>query len=473
MRRLKSAIELEMLQLARLASRAEGGGSKDIDELVAREFLPKGFGERPDGSRLESTETGIVDSVRGARGTFVPVSDVAVGKVTRSEARDFEAFSSQFQSEWQQMDPVLFAIRREAADQTGLERVVIDAEVTPLAPKHFSTLSQWLGQARDQRLITDPGDLISMSVSVSGRNPLTGSDHVLFGALREPDPSLRPALPISMLLGMPPLQGYVGAWPHAGILRLIGGASNVPVDAAGYSKLRTGIWRRQFDEFTVLSLHPEILDRVTPSLVFEPTDHPAQIWLTAGDLAQSTLAGQINSWGYRHAERISLGNTAVLSVLHQQLGVPSENCVAIAEDLLQARLDCPLGGSYQPAAGDSRPTAFVSTAIKNGRSRTDYQLPALTWLRGGKLDVLMQESRLAAHAELLMPASVKGAAPGSKPSGPDAAAKKPQPPALQPDSPFVEEPEASRPDVETSEELPPPRRTPPPPPAPSTGKRAR
>jgi hypothetical protein len=469
-RRLKSAVELEMLQLARLASRAEGKPSNDIEELITDEFLPKGFGKRPDGSRIEVTESGVVDSLRGARGTFIPVPDVPVDQVTRGEAADYSGFASQFESQWQQMDPVLFAIRREATDVEGLERVVLDIEATPLAPKHFSVLSQWLGPARSERLAAAPGDLVAVSASVSGNNPLTGSDHVLFGALREPDPRIRPALPISMLLGLPSLQGYIGASPNPGILRLIGAGSNVPVDAAGFSRLRTGIWRRQFDGFTVLSLHPEILDLVTPSLGFEPIDQPAQIWLTAGDLAQSSLAVQINSLGYRHAERISLGNTALLSVLHQQLRVPPERCAVIAEDLLQAKLDCPLGGTYEPKPDDERPTGFLSTALRRGSARADYQFPALNWLRGVQLNVSMQDARLMAHADLVMPVSLRDRAVIGKPWSLPAQAKKPPAAVTSPDAEPTPStsPKGAEPNVPETEELPPPpRRTPPPPPTPS------
>src|SRR5205085_4905794 len=150
--------------------------------------------------------------------------------------------------------------------------------------------------------------------------------------------------------------------------------------------------------------------------------------------------------------------------------VPPERCELIAEDLLQAKLVCPLGGKYEPKPEDPRPTNFLSTALRSGAARADYQLPALNWLRGAQFDVLMQDARLAAHANLLMPLSTRDKAPlGKQPPAPVQAIK----PAPRKAQASAEPPKAEKSDATEREELPPPRRTPPPPPVPSPGRSSR
>ncbi|MCA9206000.1 MAG: hypothetical protein KDA59_23265, partial [Planctomycetales bacterium] len=75
-RRMKAEADIELLRLARLTARNEGSPAQSIDELVAGGFLPREFGRRPDGSGpIEAGDT-ILDSRRGARGSFLPIPDV-------------------------------------------------------------------------------------------------------------------------------------------------------------------------------------------------------------------------------------------------------------------------------------------------------------------------------------------------------------------------------------------------------------
>src|SRR5690606_11034227 len=71
MRRARSAAEIDMAMVARLAGKAEGHQDISIESLIRDGYLPTGFGVRPDGSRLEASADGaFVDSLRGARGAF-------------------------------------------------------------------------------------------------------------------------------------------------------------------------------------------------------------------------------------------------------------------------------------------------------------------------------------------------------------------------------------------------------------------
>ena len=68
--------------MARWAARAEKQPARTIADLIAAGALPKGFGRRPDGSTPIWKGDTVVDSLRGPRGSFLPVPDVPIRAVT-------------------------------------------------------------------------------------------------------------------------------------------------------------------------------------------------------------------------------------------------------------------------------------------------------------------------------------------------------------------------------------------------------
>src|SRR5438105_1659824 len=121
-RRMKSVTDIELLMLARLAARGEQIRSDSAEDLAAAGLLPRGFGHRPDGSGPVQSGTQIVDSLhivdslRGARGTFTPIPDVAVTAVTHGEAEQVQSLNGQLASQWRRMDPLFVGIQRTALD---------------------------------------------------------------------------------------------------------------------------------------------------------------------------------------------------------------------------------------------------------------------------------------------------------------------------------------------------------------------
>jgi hypothetical protein len=107
------------------------------------------------------------------------------------------------------------------------------------------------------------------------------------------------------------------------------------------------VWRWQGDGFSVLSFHPGILDSVTPQLLVAEADDPAQIRIQVTDLSQSHLREWINAMSYQRAKETSAANTQLLDALTQQLRIPPERSLEIAESLLNTHLVCPLGGEYK------------------------------------------------------------------------------------------------------------------------------
>ncbi len=420
------------------------------------------------------------DSVRGTRGAFLPAPDVEIGKVTAAEAATYRDFARDYSSAWGSMDPLVARIQRQALPDGKFERVSIDIQAAPLAEKHVALLSKWLGEPTDQRLATVPGNAVQFEAVVRGGTFFSGGEHHLFGALRDADPAIAldpganliARLFTSQFQG---LQGYLGAWPNPGFLRLIGGASNAQPDAAGYSQLLTGLWRRQFNDFTLVSFHQPILAQISPQLRFEKAPRPAQVWLRADDLLNSQLAGLLNAYGYRQAKQVTSGNARFMNMLSEQLHVPKAECLATGERLLGGKFVSPLGGKYELREFDSGLQTWVSTALadnKNGdQPPDDYQFPALNWLRGIDAELAVQDGRLAAHANVIMPVETRPAAfqlpslpfgvgkpapapPGPSNAKPKSAAPKPSPPrpSARPPAPLNRPARESSNQVSTNEE---------------------
>ena len=78
LRRLEAATDIEISQLAKLNAATEGKPGGTIEELVNGAFLPPDFGPRADGSHVVLTKDEAYDSLRGRRGSFVPVPDMPV-----------------------------------------------------------------------------------------------------------------------------------------------------------------------------------------------------------------------------------------------------------------------------------------------------------------------------------------------------------------------------------------------------------
>ncbi len=245
-----------------------------------------------------------------------------------------------------------------------------------------------------------------------GGSFFAGDDHHLFGALRDADPAIaldsRSGLVARLLSAqLEGLQGYLGAWPNPGFLRLLSGLVETPVDAAGYSRSLAGIWRRQFNDYTLVSFHPEILERVSPQLRFEKAERPAQIRIRADDLATSQLAPLVNAYGYRQSRQIALGNTRYMNMLVEQLHVPPAEALKTAELLVGAQLLEPLGGKYELREIPGGQRSWTSTSLVDPENPkqppADYQFPALNWFRGIQLELMTESGLLAVHGEVIMP----------------------------------------------------------------------
>jgi hypothetical protein len=379
-------------------------------------FAPPPRGPLVDGSHWEVRDGEWLDTLRGARGTFLPVPDVRLEQITAEEAAAASEVQSTFRKEWGGLDPILAIVRRGQSDLAEHERISIDAYATPLEKKHFDLAAKWLGPASAQRLSPVPGNVIEAQIGLRGGTMLAnGGDYFLFGALRDAAPVAPQGLSLAQLLnqfaGLEGVQGYLGAWPNPGLLSFFGSIVQSQADANGFSHLLSGIWRRQWQNFTLLSLHPEVLAEASGQLHFEESDHPAQIWLRADDVLSSHVAPLVNQLAQKYVVSIDRGNVRLMKQMNEQLGLPAPMCQAAAEDLLGAKLLAPMGGEYQ-----CLPQADGTAGLPVGPAmQGSYELPALRWLRRVRAEALLQENHLFVHFDLDMPDDVKTPIETAKP----------------------------------------------------------
>ena len=406
-RRMKSVTDLELLQLARLAAIGEGVRGDTAEDLVAAGLLPQGFGRRPDGSGPIVADTGLLDSRRGARGTYVPIPDVKIAGITAAEAERIDALNAAYTSQWRRMDPLMVGIRRTALDDNR-ERIVIDGELAPLDESKYGWVMSLLGPPTREMVTPAKSDIVTMQISARG-GMLSPSipPHYLFLGVQDMAPltELQPTGLLRTLQMIRSTPGYIGSWPKAGYLDLLplnlGGSEP---DPNGFSQLPLGLWRRQGAGFSVLAFDPQLLASITPELRVVEAETPAQIRLHMGDLSQAKFRPWITNLYYSRALEASAGNVRFLHALNQQLRVPLEECKEVAEDLVDGELICPLGGKYE-LVKDAEGTAsgWQSTAWE-GRSLAaasdKFEAPLLRWFRGIDAHLIKDGDRLTARAEL-------------------------------------------------------------------------
>ena len=228
MRRLEAVADVELVQLAQLASRAEGRHDAAIEQLIAGGLLPDSFGPRPDGSRAVLSRGEVQDQLRGRRGQMTPVPDVPLQRITAAEAASYAKFAEYYRSKWGRLDPVTIALRRQSLPDKR-DRIVLDVRMTPLDRRHFDFFAQWFGPADKVRLAAVPGDMAALELILR--------DQRLFGGLRDVgaprDIMAGPGTVWERLRNV--LIGYVGSYGPPGLLAVLDATIPGPPDAAGYS----------------------------------------------------------------------------------------------------------------------------------------------------------------------------------------------------------------------------------------------
>jgi len=421
-RRMRALGDIELVHLARLAARAEGTPHRTIENLIAGGFLPTGFTTRPDASRTVLEDGRVTDSLRGARGTFLPVPDVEIRGITASERRAYEQFAEFYRRQWARMDPVIVALKRRAGagPNETLERVTADIIITPYARRHYSSLAAYLGRPGGKTLAPVTGDIASLEVCLAD-GPEPGDMRRMFAAVRDVvipfTVKAAAVVPADDWFGSAPW-GYVGEMPGLKNLKyLYGDHLWKRPDKDGYCTSGP-YWGRLCGPFAVWANNKVTLEWVTPQLKLQPAARQAQLRLRIGDLSQRRIARTIRAYGYARAREASACNVFHIDAACSQFRLAPGAGRNAVEQIVGARLACPLGGRYVP--GKPPPGRWVSTAWSADRLADvsavpkDYRFALLRWFRGLELEFTLDRTTLRAHLELDLDPSGLPAKPAAR-----------------------------------------------------------
>ena len=387
-RRSQLTAEVQMLQLATHVAQREGLPAAQIGDLVQSGLLPQNFGYRLDGSELRFVDGSFVDSLRGARGYFLPIPDVPIERVSLNESDWYAERAEFYGGSLKRVDPLFGAIKRYELE-SDVERLVFDARVAPFAKENYRWLTDNLGPPIEFEMTPGTGDVLRLQASLS---LLAREPYQVFAAIQNDSVTpvgLGPANIFELLQILKSTPGYVGAWPKPGVLDFLPRLGGEPDDDGfTYSRL-LDLWRLQAGEFSLLAFEKQRLEQARPSLEIVPAERAAQLRLDVSDLSQARLSGWVNNVNYRVSWQNSVSNVQLLNILIDQFGVPTARARELAEDVLGLKLVCNLGGPYAIRTLPSGRQVWVSASwpeFDATQLPEDYVAPLLLWFRGLHLE---------------------------------------------------------------------------------------
>jgi hypothetical protein len=415
-RRIQALAELEMVQFAQVAAKAEGRKGQTIDSLVAGGFLPANFLTRPDGSHAKEVDGQIVDSLRGSKGAFIPVVDVEIDMITESELVAYSKFKTEYRRLWTRMDPVTVGITRKRVSKER-DKLIFQFHITPYVRRGgLGFINSYLEPKNFVELQRSPGDLMGLEVCLNGMaGALVGGNKKtnMFLVMRDFEPEFtieRGEVKYTETKEQPPY--YLGVTP-------ISTSDNNPFfdrrikkDKDGYFKgsgnvlIDMGKFGRIFDDFQVGSNQHAVLKTVTPNIKMLPSKRSAQLRAWMGDLKESKTYGMINTQIYLESRKSAAGAAGFLTFLSDQLQIKPKRANRVAELLLGGKLVCPLGGEFQTVGSRKTIREWRSTKCDTASSLDiksipkDYRCPLIEWVHGAELEFNINATTLETRVEL-------------------------------------------------------------------------
>ncbi len=403
-RRALADVEIENMELARLAARAEAVKIESVDDVFRLGFLPAAAAKRPDGSKVVLSNGRYIDSLRGARGFFIPVADMEITKLTLREVEAYAHFKRQYAQVWERVDPVTINITKQPiAERPGRERVVLQIRICPVARSRYGFVSNFFAPPQTKRLASIPGSLFELQAR--GKGPQF-SAYCLFGAIDGEFPTeikagqiVRGGLEqeLKPLFFVTDNRQLVNDFIRPGKFE----------DDRDYDTPQSWFgWLRQTRDFTVLAGAKELLGHVAPNLKFEEAERPAQLRLRVADLSAAKAFARIRADSYLNDARISVGTAVLLNDLTQEFRLAPNDGLDVAERVLNGRVTCMLGGELKHAPAPEDFAHWRSSKLTAGRMRSinavpnDYRCRVLDWWHGLDLEFSITEQTLHVRAEL-------------------------------------------------------------------------
>lgn len=407
-RRLRSVREMTLLRLARMAAQAEGVDAQSIEDLIAADLLPRGFGQRPDESLIIEENGLMTDSLRGRPGWFTPIADMPAESASEAEAEAYRRFSERFLQEVGRTPPLSLAAARTRLPNGG-ETVALNLLAAPCTDLKLGKFAEALGPASTEQIAPTSDDLAHFELLLDTQFTLLGQEnelHHLFGALQDfksplvvEQGTVAPDAPATEFV-----RGYIGAWPRPGLLALFTGRN--PLVGPQPDRLENDIFLAGRDDLFLLSFKPELVDKVLPQLQRVEAQRPAQVRVLIRDLTGSDLSELVNAVGYMRSREASVAATRLMNTMANQLHVPRPLALETVEEFADGRLICSLGGDYQLVEPPGGVAVWISSALSDenrfmlSEVPDGFELPLLQWFRGLRGDMQVGDEAIQAHVEI-------------------------------------------------------------------------
>jgi hypothetical protein len=409
-RRVRAVTDLELVQLACRTARHEGKSSETLDELISGEYLPTSLRQRADGTQVVRRGERFVDSLRGARGRFLPIPDVEIADVTPDELTSWNRIVKAKQSGWNLRESTAFELKRHSQPGKTREHLTIRAEAWPFISTAYGPLIARLGPVSSTAVRQSDGEAIFLQLVIDRDANMPGDGPVLVClGMQDREVAIQFA-PQKLLRGFQAVRTapiYLGIWSAIELRQIAPISAARQPDEHGRTRLPFGLWHCTTDAgFTLLAVDPAILDEAAPRLSITHDAEPAQIRLQLADLSQSNVRSWFAALDYQRAHQTSLGNTRLLHAFIQQLGVPTDEAQAVAESILDLQLICALGGEYKTWKSPDGGTFWISSAWPQDSTGTDDQAnpsftsPMMSWFRGANARMTTRGDRLELVADV-------------------------------------------------------------------------
>ena len=218
-RRLHAKSDIALVHIAQTAAEAAGEKMNGVDDLIQGGFLPTRFSHRPDGSGVVMVGDEVIDTRRGARGSFLPIADVEFDSLTQEELNWYTNIEKEYSTRFPQIDPIMIGVQRQdIADEKTLERLVVHAEIAPLVPEKYGWIAQQLGPPTKVAMKFAPDDIVAIQAHVASEQ--IGPPTHLFAGIKDTHPPAPEEFDgiLKSLRAAKQLPAYLGAWPQPGAI---------------------------------------------------------------------------------------------------------------------------------------------------------------------------------------------------------------------------------------------------------------
>ena len=409
-RRTRSIAEMQAFQLAKHFAEHQrqlqwplplaGGRNGILSRIIDQGILPNSFQQHAGSGVLLANKTGLIDTIRGKPGTFLPIPDALVTAVTATEVRRYEEFANYLLEKTPTLPPIALTLQRMTT-ASGSARLAFRVHVAPFDRTKYEFLRFFVGDPSREFLVPGPNALASLSIlshDFTGRAG-GGDDLSLVTLVNQPMDHAAAARSLIRELGKyKAYPVYCVSTLSVRRFPIIGAMVDESAQIVdGLQRLPLGLWRKPGIDLTAISFQPELLRSLPAEFHTQLAKEPSHIRLRVGNLAASELAVPILEGIATTSTRRSQQNALLLNALSQHLNSPPSDSWEIAHDLLGAAVRCPLGGTYQ--LDDHVPPRWISDAW-NVPSPDSKQANPIAWLKSVDVNVGFHSNRITGHGQI-------------------------------------------------------------------------